>query len=42
MDRMFAALEPIHPGEDFAAVYYASGEEAGIRLDEILAQALTA
>jgi predicted kinase len=42
MDRMFAALEPIHPSEDFAAVYQASGEDAGIRLDEILAQALTA
>jgi len=41
MDRMFAALEPIHPSEDFAAVYYTSGEDAGLSLDEIISQALT-
>jgi predicted kinase len=37
MDRMFAALEPVEPGEGFLAIHFSDAAGGGITLDEILA-----
>jgi predicted kinase len=36
MERMLAALEPVQPGEGFAAIHYEDGASAGVSLPEIL------
>ena len=41
MRRMLAAFEPVKQDEGFAAVYFNSGLDAGVQLDEILSTPLS-